>query len=162
MKPQRLVAHLGVLPALLLTLAWGPAAMDQQGSADRNAIEKLHQKDVAATLAGDPKALADLFTDDAVLMQPGGPAVVGKKAILEENERKKAQHPESRSLTYKPDIRDLQILNGWAFEWGYFEASFQASPKAEVKSFHGKVLRVMGRQPDGSWKFARVSWNPAQ
>ena len=30
------------------------------------AIEKLHQQDVAATLAGDPNKLAELWADDAV------------------------------------------------------------------------------------------------
>ena len=35
-------------------------------------IEKLHQQDIAATLSSDPKALADLWTDDAVRLEPGG------------------------------------------------------------------------------------------
>jgi len=29
----------------------------------------------------------------------------------------------------------------------------------DVKSFRGKSLRVLKREPDGSWKFARVMWN---
>ena len=38
------------------------------------------------------------------------------------------------------------------FEWGYFSYSDSSNPKA----MRGKVLRVIKRQPDGSWKFARV------
>ena len=49
--------------------------------ADRQAIQKLHQQDIDATLAHDPQALADLFTEDAVLLEPGAPPVIGKPAI---------------------------------------------------------------------------------
>jgi uncharacterized protein (TIGR02246 family) len=128
-------------------------------SADTRAIEKLHQKDVEATLSGDPTALADLFTDDAVLLEPGSPAVVGKNAILKKNEEEKAAHPNSKVLSYSPEIKSLEVVDGWAFEWTHFDASFQESAGLDVKSFHGKGLRVLKREPDGSWKFARVMWN---
>jgi uncharacterized protein (TIGR02246 family) len=134
----------------------------QNNDADTRAIEKLHQQDVSATLARDPQALADLFTDDAVLLEPGAPAVVGKKAILEENKKENLEHPDSKIVGYKPEIKDLQVVDGWAFEWDTFEGSFKATEKADVKSFRGKALRILKRQPDGSWKFARVMWNMAE
>jgi hypothetical protein len=46
-----------------------------------------------------------------------------------------------------------------AFEWDYFDASYKESEKAEVKRFRAKALRILRRQKDGSWKFARVMWN---
>jgi len=128
-------------------------------SADTWAIEKLHQKDVEATLSGDPTALANLFTDDAVLLEPGSPAVVGKSAILKKNEEEKAAHPNSKVLSYSPEIKSLEVVGGWAFEWTHFDASFQESAGLDVKSFHGKGLRVLKREPHGSWKLARVMWN---
>jgi len=127
-------------------------------SADTRAIEKLHQKDVEATLSGDPMALADLFTDDAVLLEPGSPAVVGKSAILKKNEEEKAAHPNSKVLSYRPEIKSLEVVNSWAFEWTHFDASIQESAGSDM-SFRGKGLRVLKREPDGSWKFARVMWN---
>jgi uncharacterized protein (TIGR02246 family) len=136
----------------------GSAAND----ADMRAIEKLHQQDVSATLARDPQQLADLFTDDAVLLEPDAPAVVGKAAILVENKKEQREHPESKIVSYKPEIKDLQVVDGWAFEWDVFEGSFKESEKAEVKTFHAKALRVLKREPDGSWKFARVMWNMAE
>ena len=59
---------------------------------------------------------------------------------------------EPRTLCYKSEIKDIQIAGDWAFEWGYF--SYQDS--SDPKLMRGKVLRVMKRQPGGSWKFARV------
>lgn len=126
-------------------------------------IEKLHQQDVAATLAHDPQALADLFTDDAVLLEPSSPPVIGKQAILAENKKDQAEHPHMKVLSYKPDIKDIQIVDGIAYEWHYFDASFSESGKGDdVQTFRGKVLRILKRQPDGSWKFARVMWNLAE
>lgn len=125
----------------------------------RAGIEKAHQQDVAATLADDPKALANLFTEDAVLLEPDNAPLIGRQAILAANEQDKAAHLDSKVLSYKPEIKDLQIRGGWAFEWDTFEASFKESEKGEVKTFHAKALRILQRQPDGSWKFARVMWN---
>ena len=130
-----------------------------EGSADTRAIEKLHQKDVEATLSSDPRALTDLFTDDAVLLEPGSPAVVGKSAILKKKEEEKAAHPNSKVLSYRPEIKSLEVVDGWAFEWTHFDASLQESAGLDVKSFRGKSLRLLKREPDGSWKFARVMWN---
>lgn len=126
-------------------------------------IEKLHQQDIDATLAHDPQALADLFTDDAVLLEPGAAPIVGKSAILAANQKDKAEHPQMKVVGYKPDIKDLQIVDGVAFEWDYFDAIFSESGKGDdVQRFRAKALRVLRRQPDGSWKFARVMWNLAE
>jgi hypothetical protein len=38
---------------------------------DRAAIQKLREQDGAATLAGDVAAIAELWTDDIVLIEPG-------------------------------------------------------------------------------------------
>jgi uncharacterized protein (TIGR02246 family) len=129
---------------------------------DLRAIQKLHQQDIDATLARNPQALADLFTDDAVLLEPGAPAVIGKPAILADNQKDTREHPDAKVVSYKPEIKDLQVADGWAFEWDTFEATYQESQKAEVKTFRAKALRILKKQPDGSWKFARVMWNLAE
>jgi ketosteroid isomerase-like protein len=53
-------------------------------------------------------------------------------------------------------LKDLQIVDGWAFEWGTFEVRFRDSEHGSEKTLRGKILRVLRRQNDGSWKFARV------
>ena len=68
----------------------GPAASagrDRGREADRAAIQKLSRQDVAATVARDPVAMTDLWTDDAVRFGPDPPADVGKPAIREANGR---------------------------------------------------------------------------
>lgn len=151
-----------VLLWTMLTVTFAIAAKAQPNmteSADMQAIERLHQQDIAATLSGNPQALANLFTDDAVLLQPGSPAIVGKQAILSANKKQKSEHPSSKVLAYKPEIHDLQVANDWAFEWTHFEASYTDSENDRPKSFHAKALRILKRQADGQWKFSRVMWN---
>jgi ketosteroid isomerase-like protein len=83
-------------------------------------------------------------------------SAIGKEAIRATNERFKAATPELRVLSYVPETKDLTVTDGWAFEWGYFTASYVESPGGEVKRFRGKRLMVLKKQPDGSWKCARL------
>ena len=100
----------------------GPAASagsQSQGgrAADLAAIETFRQQDIAATLSGDPVALTDLWTDDAIRLGAGAPAEVGKQAIRESNERLTANKG-FNVLSYVPETKDFAFLDGgWAVEW---------------------------------------------
>ena len=119
---------------------------------DMAGIEKLHQRDIAATLSRDPVALTDLWTDDAVRLSPGRPAEVGKRAIRESNERWSAL-PGVKVLSYVPETKDLTtILDGWAVEWGYITGSYVETPGGEAKQIRGTRLMVLKKMPDGRWK----------
>jgi len=128
-------------------------------------IEKLLSRDIAVTLSRDTAALTDLFTDDGVRLQQGEPDDIGKQAIRATNERQKAATPELRVLSYVPENKEVTVMDGgWAFVWGYFTASFVASPGAEVTRVRGKRFMVLKKQLDGSWKCARLMavMNPAK
>jgi ketosteroid isomerase-like protein len=131
-----------------------PASPDNDQ--DRRAIERLHEQDIAATLTDDADQLAKLWDEDAVRLQPGSPAEIGKATIYANDKRWQANLHGGRTLSYKPEVKDLQIVNGWAFEWGTFEVRFRDSEHGSEKMLHGKILRVLKKQGDGSWKFARV------
>ena len=132
------------------------AKMDDAHIQDLAAIEKLHSQEIAATLSRDTAALTELWTDDAVRLQQGGPDDIGKEAIRATNERQKAALPELRVLSYVPETKELTITDGWAFEWRYYTGSYVESPGGEVKHTRGKVLMVLRKLPDGSWKCARA------
>lgn len=152
--PVALVLATGLSPA-----PDPPQRVPDPRAGDLAAIESLHRADVAATLAYDPEALAALWTEDAVRMEPGGPAEVGRAAIHAADVAQKAQNPGGKVLTYAPTIEDVQITGDWAIEWGYFDSSYQRSPEDRPVRFRGKLLRALKRLPDGSWRFARVMWN---
>ena len=81
---------------------------------------------------------------------------MGKTVIYDSAKRWQMRNPEWRTLYYKPEIKDLQIAGDWAFEWGYFHTSHKESVNATPVELRGTFLRVLKRQRDGSWKFARV------
>jgi len=165
MRVRSVAVVVCALAALAGQVLQGPAASagsDRGRAADLAAIEKLRQQDIAATLSRDPVALTDLWTDDAVRLGAGQPAEVGKQAIRESNERQIAATPELRVLSYVPETKDLTITDGWAFEWRYFTASYVESPGGEVKRIRGKVLMVLKKLPDGSWKCFRGMGDTSQ
>src|SRR5262245_17058210 len=153
------MAKLRVLFFLVSLVVWTTkvdlAVFAQVQTTDKKAqdiasIEKLRQQDIAATLALDPVALTDGWTDDAVRIIQGQPAEVGKQAIRESNERWSAR-PGFKVLSYVPETKDLTMLNGWAVEWGNFTGSYVESLGGEVKQIQGNRLMVLKKQPDGSW-----------
>jgi hypothetical protein len=60
-------------------------------------------------------------------------------------------------LKYANNVRDVQILDGWAIEVGYSEATFKMSANDNpVVVPRTPGMRVLKKQGDGSWKFAVV------
>lgn len=123
-------------------------------------IEKLHQDDIAATLARDADALTALWDDDAVLLQPGTPPVIGKSAFHDFMKQAILKSPTIKVVKYAPDIRDIRVAGDVAYEWGYFEAAQKGSDQKAPERLRAKLLRIIKRQSDGSWKFTRVMWLP--
>ena len=124
-------------------------------AADLAAIEKLHAADIKATLTQDPTELINLWSDDCVKLGVPGPALIGKKSIQEVYQKLRADHPDFTVLKYAPEIQDLQVVDGWAIEWVYYDATFTMSANDNPVNVRRKDLRVLKRQNDGSWKFAR-------
>jgi ketosteroid isomerase-like protein len=137
-----------------------PARARSAPAVATSGISDLHDRDRAATLSGDAKALADLWTTDAVRMEPGQTTEVGRASIFAADARDQARRPKGWTvLSYEPDIRQVSVHGDWAVEWGYFTGLWRRSPKARPTPLHGKLLRVMRRDSDGKWRFTHVMWN---
>lgn len=124
-------------------------------AADLAAIEKLRQEDIAVTLVQDPKGLLDVWADDGVRFSlAGGPPAIGKQAIAAENAKFRIDYPDFKVLNYSPTIKSLEIAGDWAIEVGVANATFQLSAKDAPTTVNDAGVRLIKRQPDGSWKFA--------
>ena len=100
--------------------------------------------------------MTELWSDKGVNLQfPEGPAV-GLKAIREGYAKFRAERPDFRVLKYTPEIKEVQIVGEWALEIGTLSATFELFPKDEPRSVSDPAVRILKRQPDGSWKFAVV------
>jgi ketosteroid isomerase-like protein len=131
------------------------AAIRNLTQKDKAALEKVYQQDITATLALDPVALTDGWTEDAVRLGPDQPAEVGKEALRKYYERL-AAIPGFKILSYVPTNHLTTMLDGWVVGWRYFSLSYVGSVGGEAKQLRGQVLFVLKRLPDGSWKGFRV------
>jgi ketosteroid isomerase-like protein len=119
-------------------------------------IERLHKLDTQATLLNSPEALKAEWTNEAVRLEPDNDVDIGKHAIYESDLKFYRESPGFEFVSYKPEIRDVQLAGDWAFEWGLFTAGIRPASGKPVDNVHGKLLRVLRREPGGNWKFARV------
>jgi ketosteroid isomerase-like protein len=133
-----------------------PATSVLAGQDALQGIESLHKLDERLTLLNAPKDLQAEWTDAAVRINSDGSVCIGKAAIYADDVHAFATSPGFAVLSYKPDIRDVQVAGQWAFEWGTFAAGYRKSVHSPAKEVRGSFLRVLHREDRGEWKFARV------
>jgi ketosteroid isomerase-like protein len=146
----------GLSIGLFARTAMGKLQRKDLQTTDLAAIDKLHEADVVATLTQDPSALTALWSDDGVNLGFPCAPVVGIKAMREAYAKFRADYPDFQVLRYAPNIKDLQVANGWAIEVINGESMYKLSAKGNPVTVKGEALRVLKRQSDGSWKFALV------
>src|SRR5581483_1956236 len=138
------------------------AAEQQQIDDDRAAIEKLHDKDIEASLALDTQALEALWTDDIVTMAPGGPAVVGRDANSKKLEADVEKLKSTQVLAFDEQWQEVRIQGDWAYEWGTMSGRLQPFTGGKETDYKLNVVRILNKQADGTWKIARSIYNDAE
>jgi len=118
---------------------------------DLRAIEAVNQYDVKAALAGDIAMMMSQWTDDYVLLPPAGPVMRGRDAIAEAF--RGVENP--GILAYVLDIQEVQVFGDHAFQWGTYRYDVRPHAGGEIVRTSGKIMRVLQRQRDGSWKIHR-------
>src|SRR5262250_2610746 len=121
---------------------------------DMVGIERLHEQDKEATLSDSADQLAKLWDKEAIRFSADRPAEIGAAVIYADDKQWEKSSGRERSLCYDLEIQDIQIAGDWAFEWGYGSYKIAKGDKESIQ--YGKLLRVMKRQADGTWRFARV------
>ena len=151
-----------VLATSLLSAGQGTppkASVRDDSEADRAAIERLHEQDREATLTDSADQLAKLWDKDAVRFPMERPAEIGAAVIYADDKRWEMSSGRERTLCYNMEVQDVQIAGDWAFEWGYASGKNAKGDKVSIQ--YAKVMRIMNRQSDGTWRFARVMGLPA-
>ena len=67
--------------------------------------------------------------------------------------------PDYRITEYVHNFEERKILGDWAFEWGSYVSAAEPLPEGGPIRATGKLLRILRRQADGTWKVARAIWN---
>lgn len=118
--------------------------------------EALRQLYIEAYVAADETALAGLFSEDSMLVPPDSPVSTGRAGVREFYQQQFAQFTPS-SLTIQPE--EETVLEDWGYGAGTWRATATVNPTGTPIEIEGKYLNVIKRQPDGSWKIHRHSWN---
>jgi uncharacterized protein (TIGR02246 family) len=125
---------------------------------DRNAILSAFQAWLDAAAAGDADAYADFMTEDAVILSPGLPEVVGRPSILAATRAFVAHN----SLTFADWIPQQVLVVGDAAVHRYTIATTR-HPKGEGDPVRQeqRYIDVLRRDVDGRWLVSHHMFNVA-
>jgi len=112
-------------------------------------LMELEGRFAQAVAAGGGKTFAEWFADDAVVLNNGQPATLGKAAIASQAK----WNPKEYQLTWAPEGAQMGPSNDMGFTWGHYEGhSKDKNGKPVVIS--GRYITVWKKMPDGQWKVA--------
>ena len=124
-------------------------------AADEAAIAEFNRQYLAAINEGDIGALADLTTEDHMMIASGGDPLAGKQALVD------AMTGAFQRLNFDESWtpQETVVSGDLAYQRGTFVVL--ATPKAggDQSRTAGNFLRIYRRQPDGAWFMVRDSFN---
>jgi ketosteroid isomerase-like protein len=136
--------------------------MKQKRPSDLERIEELRKKDIAASKAYDFEVLASLWDENGVALAPRQPPVMGMKAIRSRMLQRPSQANPPQVLDYDEKFEETVICGDYAFEWGHISGSERTRPGGPVEHSRVKVVRILKRQTDGSWRIRLSMFNDAE
>ncbi len=106
----------------------------------------------------DVDRVVSYWADDATVLPPGGPAIVGKAAIRE-FVAKSFENPSFR-IAWKTN--DVVVSEGGDLAYGIGTNRVNVNaPDGTPVTMDGKAVTVWRREKDGSWKCVVDIWNGA-
>jgi len=145
-------------PATLAVLCTPAAAGSSDEAADRRAIETLNERWVQAYRQGDYGAIPPLYTENALIMPRGRPAIEGRAALAGVLGGLAA----GREVRIHFDILELEILGDHAWLVSRFTVRYGPPDTPGQKEVqHGRSMIIYRRGEDGRWRIHRDMDSPA-
>ncbi|HSB10263.1 MAG TPA: DUF4440 domain-containing protein [Blastocatellia bacterium] len=161
MTPDRRVAF-SLMLFLLSGIVMSCASKQEALSADVEAINKLHQREVEASRKWDIDTLVSLWSDDVVMLPAGEPALIGKDANRASIMRLRDESGNAQIADYILSFNEVKVAGDWAFEWGTYSGTVTPEGGGDSLRATGKVIRVLKKGADGTWRIARAMYNNDQ
>jgi ketosteroid isomerase-like protein len=112
-------------------------------------LMELEGRFAKAVAEGGGKAFANWFADDAVTLNNGKPAVLGRASIAAQAQ----WDPKDYQLTWTPQGAQMGPSNDMGFTWGHYEGTSR-DKNGQPVTISGRYFTVWKKLPDGSWKVA--------
>ena len=119
-----------------------------------SAIKAVADQYVKATLAGDAKAIASLYTEDAVEMPPNEPPIKGRAAIQQHYEKLFTM---GKISGFTLNHLDTQSSGNIGYDVGTYNQRMTPAGGSEMAET-GKYTVVL-RRSGGEWKIAYAIYN---
>ena len=116
------------------------------------AIAAVRQAWLDAVKAGAAERLADMVTDDVVVVHGDGRCLHGREALKADF----LKGFERFSIEQQVSSAEVIVRGTWAFEISRVESRLTPHWVGEAKQVHSTTVVGLNRQPDGSWKVGRV------
>lgn len=141
---------LSVVTILCVAVLAMPAAAFGQDESAAAAIAEITEAWDAGWNAGDGAAIAALYTEDAMLLPPGGEAISGREALAAFWQGAVESGSQSQlTMGTVEEFGDTAIeING----------SWVSTDADDTHLDHGKYM-VVWKKVDGTWKMHRDMWN---
>lgn len=117
-------------------------------SPNERAIRELVDTWMKASRAGDTDRVLDLMSEDAIFMVPGREPF-GKQTFAANS-----RSMDGVKLEGSADIRELEVLGGWAYLRNFIEITITPPGGTPVRR-SGFTLTIFRKEPDGRWVLAR-------
>ena len=154
MVSTRTIGFFALIFAIWSTANAGSKMTDEGVREARAAIEAANAQFSDAFARGDAKALAAMYTSDAIAFPPDSDMVHGSEAIGEFWKATRDSGVQTAALT----TVDVGRSGDVAYEVGKVSLTIQPAGK-ELTTAVAKYVVVWKRQADGSWKLHRDIWN---
>lgn len=129
--------------------------MERMINTDVALVYAVWKEYAAAWSAGDMERWIALWIDDGIQMPPSVPRNVGKEQI------RTAMQPlldgYDFQMTINPD--EVRVLGNRAYSHGLYEFTMTPKEEGDTTETNGKLLTILEKQVDGSWKIAIDCFN---
>ncbi|HEY6374181.1 MAG TPA: nuclear transport factor 2 family protein [Edaphobacter sp.] len=112
-------------------------------------LMELEGRFAQAVATGGGKAFGSWFADDAVALNNGRPAVLGRANIAAQAD----WDPKTYQLTWTPQGAQMGPSNDMGFTWGHYEGHSKDQNGNPVV-ISGRYMTVWKKMPDNTWKVA--------
>lgn len=140
------------IPVLMVALV-SACTLDDQN--DVQVITEISKARADAFNNGDALGIAIHFTDDAVLMPPGQPSLIGPQAV--ENYYQAIFDEYHTELT--SEYREVEVSGNLAYGRGYAKVKLTPKNGGESSYAESEYINILKKQADGTWKTTHDIWN---
>jgi uncharacterized protein (TIGR02246 family) len=123
------------------------------------AINQLHQKDMAALQTQNIDMFVTLVTEDCIMLPPAWGPLCGRDAIWNYLKDKYTEWETYKVASYDQQFEEIKIIGDIAYEWGTSKGVYNMKKGGPDIFENSRVFRILRSQPDGSWKIARAIWH---